>query len=200
MLSSMTMLYAQSKVKIYCIGREFTMGSAMFMPEKNNFPSQLATMIGQDYQVMLNGKDVTMNDPIFIEKHIVESINNLVVKKGDLLFLDLNQDADFSKGNDEKLLKSITSLINRGARVILLHTPSNSNEKQQLSARIQLQTLAFKSNCEIVDLSPALYGGDAYLDKEKRLTSIGASFVAKRLYELIKTPVTGASRIKIKNG
>jgi len=200
MLSSMTMLYAQSKVKIYCIGREFTMGSAMFMPEKNNFPAQLATMMGQDYQVMLNGKDVTMNDPIFIEKHIVESINNLVVKKGDLLFLDLNQDADFSKGNDEKLLKSITSLINRGARVILLHTPSNSNEKQQLSQIIQLQTLAFKSNCEIVDLSPALYGGDAYLDKEKRLTSIGASFVAKRLYELIKTPVTGASRIKIKNG
>ncbi|MBB2949541.1 GDSL-type esterase/lipase family protein [Sphingobacterium sp. JUb56] len=200
MLSTITILFAQSKGKIYCIGQEFTTGSAMFMPEKNNFPAQLGGMFGKDYQVFLNGKDVVTNAPISIDNHVLKHLDDLNIKKGDFLILDLNHDVDFSQGDDSKLLKNITSSINKGARVVLLHTPSNSYEKQQLSARIQLQTLAFKSNCEIVDLSPALYGGDAYLDKEKRLTSIGASFVAKRLYELIKTPVTGASRIKIKNG
>lgn len=200
MLSTMTMLFAQSKGKIYCIGREFTTGSAMFMPEKNSFPAQLRTMIGQEYQVMLNGKDVAVNAPIRIENHMLESMNKLVFKKGDILFLDLNQDADFSKGDDDKLLKSITSLIKTGVRVVLLHTPNNFDPKIQSSKEAELQALAFKSNCEIVNLSPALYGGDVYLDKEKRLTSIGASLVAKRLYELIKTPMIGSSKIKIVHG
>ncbi|MCW2263357.1 MULTISPECIES: GDSL-type esterase/lipase family protein [Sphingobacterium] len=200
MLSTITILFAQSKGKIYCIGQEFTTGSAMFMPEKNSFPAQLGGMFGQEYQVFLNGMDVVTNAPISIDNHVLKHLDDLNIKKGDFLILDLNHDVDFSQEDDSKLLKNITSSIKNGARVVLLSTPRNLNEKQQLSEKIQLQTLAFKSNCEIADLSPALYGGDVYLDKEKRLTSIGASLVAKRLYELIKTPVIGSSKIKIENG
>lgn len=200
MLSTITILFAQSKGKIYCIGQEFTTGSAMFMPEKNSFPAQLGGMFGQEYQVFLNGMDVVTNAPISIDNHVLKHLDDLNIKKGDFLILDLNHDVDFSQEDDSKLLKNITSSIKNGARVVLLSTPSDIDTKIQSAKVAQLQDLAFKSNCEILNLSPALYGGDVYLDKEKRLTSIGASFVAKRLYELIKTPVIGSSKIKIENG
>lgn len=203
MLSSVTMLFAQSKVKIYCIGQEFTTGSAMFMPDKNSFPAQLGAMIGQDYQVLLNGKEPVRNTGVINGKDIWNNFNALVAKRGDVIFLDLNGGAEFAgegrdKGGDFE--SKIDSWKKAGARVVLLVGPAGLKEKALPNEKQQLQEAAFSSKVEIIDFTPFLSRDNVCLDENKALTSIGASLVARRLYELLVTPMVEVPKVKIKKG
>lgn len=203
MLSSMTMLFAQSKSKIYCIGQEFTIGSAMFMPEKNSFPAQLAKMIGKDYQVILNGKEPVLNMGLINGKDVLNNFNGLVATRGDVIFLDLNGGAEFAKEGRDKGVdfeSKIDSWINVGARVVLLVGPGGLNEKVLLNEKQQLQETAFRSKVEIIDFTPFLSRDNVCLDENKKMTSIGATLVARRLYELLVTPMAAVPKMKMEKG
>lgn len=197
---SATILYAQSNSKIYCIGQHFTSGKTMFMPEKNSYPAQLGAMLGKDYSVLLNGKNPHVNKGIVNGEEVMNNLNGLIVRRGDLVVLDLNTDVEFFKSladNGTKLETKLISLLKTGARVVLLVGPEGVDENPALSKKQLLQELAFVNEVEIIDFSPVFANENVYLDEHRALTSIGATLVARRLYELIVTPMTEVPKIEL---
>ncbi len=186
------------KGKIYCIGKLF---ADKHGAEKNDFPKTLARMLANNYELVWDEKNLSTNNDVGSERDKLSDFNRLVAEKGDFVFLDIN--AEIASLNDKdnersKLLEKTKSLINAGARVVLLVLPSPLDDKSKAKNSQLLKEFALKSNAEIVDFLPALSRSDAY-EERKGLTANGSTLIAKRLFELIKTPIVGDADINLKD-
>lgn len=202
LMCSTNILYAQSHSKIYCIGDRLTSGTMMSMPQKNSYPAQLREMLGKEYTVLLNGKDPYANTGLVSESEGMSNLNNLVAERGDMVLLDLHVDELLLKNGTDKRIKleaKLTALQKAGARVVLL-VSKDSGEKIATDQGQFFQDIAFATGAEIVDLSPVLSANAVYLDEKKNLTSIGATSVARRMYELVQTTITRTPNINVKKG
>jgi len=169
----------------------------MFMPEKNRYPDQLATMLGNDYTVKLNDKSIYDQSKTPNLKELLATFEQIDVKKGDIILLDLNNIIDSLQNDSDqsgRLIEKIQSSQKTGARIVLLARPAITKNQESSNSVKQLQELAYQNNVEIVDFSRLLNG--VSLDENQLLTSIGATAVSRRLYELIKTPILSSKNKK----
>lgn len=179
-----------SKTKIHCVGKGLTVGATMFMPQKNSYPAQLEEMLDKHFTVLLNGDSPIEN--IGNERDITKVLDGLILQKGDWVLLDMTDDRILSGALDSgnaKLESQLKGLMRKGVRVVLLWADYGFSEKYLREEKQLLQKTAFRNNIEIMDFSAALANKNIYLDEKRFLTSIGATYLAKRLYELVVTPV-----------
>lgn len=112
------------------------------------------------------------------------------VKAGDLVFVEWTAALSSLVANAEQ--QHVESLLGSyetaGARLVFLWSGFEKASAAELAQQKHaLQQLAYTYDLEYLDLAPLLLGDGVYLDADKQLTSIGATAVARRLYEHLKT-------------
>lgn len=191
------------KIKVACIGNSITYGSGVTNREKNAYPAQLQAMLGSNYEVMNFGvSGATLlkkgNIPYWnttAYKQALESKPNVVfIKLGtnDSKLINRPFYAEFERDYKE-LIKSFSESGNHPRIVLLLPIPSflpDSNSiydpviKQQVIPRIK--TVAYETKSEIIDLYSLFLDQSELLPDKIHPSSLGATIIAKRLYEVVK--------------
>jgi len=191
------------KIKIACIGNSITYGAGVANREKNAYPAQLQAMLGSNYQVMNFGVSGTT----LLKKGNIPYWNTLEYKKAleskpDVVFIKLGTNdsklinrpfyAEFESDYKE-LIKSFSESGNHPRIVLLLPLPSFAADsisiydpviKQQIIPRIK--TVAYETKSEIIDLYSLFLDQSELLPDKIHPSSLGATIIAKRLYEVVK--------------
>ena len=190
-------------IRIACIGNSITYGAAVVNREKNAYPAQLQAMLGAQYEVMnfgVNGATLLKkgnipywNTPEY-SKALKSNPSIVFIKLGTNDSKLINRPFYNEFDNDyTSLIQSFRALPSHPRIVLLLPLPSFLEDsssifdpiiKNEIIPRIQL--LAFETGCEIINLySLFIDRADLFPDKIHP-TSLGATLIAKRLYELVK--------------
>lgn len=191
---------SQEPIKVACIGNSITYGSGISSRDKNSYPAQLQTYLGEGYKVTNFGVSATTA----ITKGDYPYINTSEYKNS----LEFNPDILLIKfgTNDSKsqniryfpdFKDDVTSIIqsykqvNPEVRVVLL-TPLKSNLKGSsindsiMRAKIDpaLRDIAFNNNYEIVNLTRLLgeHPDSSLMPDGIHPSSLGAGIIAKRLH------------------
>lgn len=198
-----TTLQAQSKIKIACVGNSITYGAGVANREKNSYPKQLQNMLGDRYELMNFGVSGTTllkkgNSPYWN----TDAYKKALQSQPDIVFIKLgtNDSKGFNRpfyGEFESdytaLIQSFRQLETHPRIILLLPIPSFLEDstsiydpiiKEQIIPRIQ--KVAFETGCEVINLY-SLFIDKADLVPDKiHPTSLGATLIAKRLYEVVK--------------
>ncbi|MCY4781217.1 GDSL-type esterase/lipase family protein [Sphingobacterium sp. UT-1RO-CII-1] len=184
---------AQGVKQVVCFGQNITLGGTMFMPDKNNYPAQLAAMLNETVQVSVNGKKLEEYSSMVSASELAESIWTFPAEKGDMLLVEWTKElADLATApeNENRVKQLLRSLLERGVRFGLLWTGLYQVEPTNLQIEKQkMLDLAFDSGLEVLDVGSLLATDDVLMTADKELTSIGASAIAKRVYEHVQTPL-----------
>ena len=194
---------AQKLTKISCIGNSITYGAGIVNREKNNFPQQLQFLLGKQYEVNNFGVSGTTllskgNNPYIKTAAFQKSIQS----NPDIVIIELGT-------NDSKMVnrpffdafeKDYTSLIHTYASlpshpriILLIPVPSflkdstsiyNPVIKEQIIPHIQ--QVAFDSKVELLDLYSLFIDKPDLLPDQIHPSSLGATLISKRIFELIK--------------
>lgn len=185
--------YAQAVRQVACFGQDVTLGRTVFMPQKNNYPAQLAAMLGEDVQVSLNGEKPEEHSLGVNASELAESIWTFPAERGDMLLVEWTKgvaDLATAPENENRVKQLLHSLLERGVRFGLLWTGVYGGEQINLQLeKEKMLELAFVYDLEVLDVAPLLAADEVLLTAEKELTSIGASAIARRAYEHIQTPL-----------
>lgn len=195
--------FAQSVVKIACVGNSITYGSGIVDREKNAYPAQLQFMLGTNYQVMNFGVGGTT----LLKKGNIPYWNTAAYKKA----LESKPDAVFIKlgTNDSKAINRpfydefendykdlIKSFQAGGANpriVLLLPVPSFLKDstsiydpviKSQIIPRVR--KVAYDMGVEVIDLYSLFTDKASLLPDKIHPSAEGATIIAKRLFEAVK--------------
>lgn len=195
-------------VKIACIGNSITYGHAIANREKNSYPAQLQSYLGDKYEVRNFGASGSIllhkgDYPYILTKEYKESLEFCP----DIVFIKLGTNdskpqnicyvADFKK-EYLQLIHSYQQLPSK-PRVILL-TPIRcflKGEENPISDKIIqtqlipiIQEIAYEEKLEIIDMYH-LFGDQwdfAVLPDKLHPSSIGAGIMAKCMYECLSAP------------
>lgn len=198
-LSISSVLLSKNHKNIFCIGQEFSDGTSMILPDKNKFPAQLASILGNEYNVTLNGHSVHASNRMSSWGDILFSIEQLETRQGDIVLLDINTVIDsiyYDQLKYDRLKNKIDYLKKIGTRVVLLKSPQIDASQNKSKPQNVLYDIAFNDNVEIVDFA-RLLKSDIDVSREGYLTSVGATIVSKRLYELIMTPILSEEEVVV---
>jgi len=197
-----TFSYGQKPIKIACVGNSITYGSGVFNREKNAFPVQLQDLLGNGYQVEnfgVSGRTLLKKgDKPYWE---TDAYQQALDYKADIVFIKLGTNDSKSQNrihlND--LEADYTDLINsfkrknKDARIILLlpvpafTTDTTRIWDQPIKNKIipATQKVAYKTNSEVLDLYHLFLGREGLLPDKVHPSSLGATVIAKRLYEAV---------------
>jgi len=206
MLLVMIFTHAKSqgnKIRIACVGNSITYGSRVVNREKNAYPVQLQAMLGEGYDVANFG----VSGATLLKKGNKPYWNQPEYKKA----LEFKPDVVFIKlgTNDSKLInrelhnefnEDYTTLINSfkqvnsSVRVVLLvPIPSFAVDSNGIYGPIikniiipKTKEVAYQNGVEIIDLYPLFIDREDLLADKIHPTALGATLIAKRLYETIK--------------
>ena len=194
----------KNPIKIACVGNSITYGSTIVNREKNAYPRQLQAMLGKEYEVRNYGvsgttllksgdhsywntqeyKDAKNFDPdiLFIKLGTNDS------KQQNRVYLDTNFEKDY-----KALIKSFKEKNKNVRVVLLLPVPSFLKDSTSIWNPIiknkiipLTQKVAFESNSEIIDLYQLFINQENLLPDKIHPSSLGATVLAKRLYEIVK--------------
>jgi lysophospholipase L1-like esterase/pimeloyl-ACP methyl ester carboxylesterase len=192
----------QEPIKIACVGNSITYGSGVANREKNAYPEQLQSMLGNTYQVRnfgVGGRTLLKKgDRPYWE---TEAYSKALEFKPDVVFIKLGT-------NDSKLQNRIhladfeedyTDLVNsfrkenKHARIILLlpvpaftaDTTGIWNEVIKNKIIPITRTVAYRTNTEVLDLYQLFIDRPDLLPDKVHPSSLGATVIAKRLYEAV---------------
>lgn len=166
-------LLGQSKLKITCLGNAFTTGEGMIDSLQNRYPAQLQAMLGLDYAISVRS---------YAHKGLINALEDIAHQQMDVLFLELNP--SIASSMSEEIGKKLINLEKKNIRVVLI--PSFTRESQDIAA---LYPLAQRTNFEIIDLRGILLGRSEHFINDRYLSSIGATIVTRRLYEVLVMPM-----------
>ncbi|MCK0190912.1 GDSL-type esterase/lipase family protein [Arenibacter sp. F20364] len=192
----------QEPIKIACVGNSITYGSQVANKEKNAYPAQLQAMLGEQYTVRnfgISGRTLLKKGdrPYWETKAYEEALQF----KPDVVFIKLGT-------NDSKLqnrvhmadfetdyIDLINSFIetNKDARIILLlpvpafTTDTTGIWNQVITKKIipLTQSVANKTKSEVLDLYHLFIDQPGLLPDNVHPSSLGATVIAKRLYETV---------------
>lgn len=192
----------QDHIKIACVGNSITYGSGVVNKDKNAFPAQLQSMLGNPYQVQnfgVSGRTLLKKgDKPYWE---TEAYSNALEFKPDVVFIKLGT-------NDSKLQNRVhlddfeadyIELVNsfkkenKNTRIILLlpvpafttDTTGIWNEVIKNKITPITRSVAFKTNSEVLDLYQLFINQPGLLPDMIHPSSLGATVIAKRLYEAV---------------
>lgn len=196
-------LQAQSKIKIACVGNSITYGAGVVNREKNNYPMQLQNMLGDGYEVMNFGVSGTTllkkgNSPYWN----TDTYKKALQSQPDIVFIKLGTNDskavnrpfyDEFESDYVALIQSFRQLERHPRIVLLLPIPSFLEDstsiydpviKEQIIPRIQ--KVAFETGCEIINLYSLFIDKSDLVPDKIHPSSLGATLIAKRLYEVVK--------------
>ncbi len=166
-------LLGQSKLKITCLGNSFTTGEGMIDSLQNRYPAQLQAMLGLDYAISVIPYE---------HADLITALEDIRQQQMDILFLELNPSTASSRS--EEIANKLVNLKKKGIRVVLI--PSFTRESQDIAA---LYPLVQHMSLEIIDLRGILLGQSENFINDRHLSSIGATIVTRRLYEVLAMPM-----------
>ena len=190
-------------IKIACIGNSITYGAGVADRTNNNYPQQLANMLGDGYEVknfgvsartMLKKEDY----PYWAEQAYKDALNY----KADIVFIKLGT-------NDSKLhnrvylnefeadCKDMIGQLRRKKKdcriVLMLPVPAFTSDTASIwdpviRQRITpiIQKVAYDEQLEMVDLYPMFTDKESMFPDKIHPTSLGATMMAKRAFEVVK--------------
>ncbi len=202
-------IFGQQPIKIACVGNSITYGIGVVNREKNNFPQQLQSLLGVSYKVSNFGtRGVTLLPDGNLPYANTTEYKNSIKCKPNIVVIDLGninpEELEIYKQNINnsfydnfekdytQLIKSYSNLSSHPRVILLLPLPSflvdsNSIFKQVIQKQIisSIQKMAFETGVEVLDLHSLFVDkSDLFLDKVHP-SSLGATIISKRLYELI---------------
>ena len=202
-LLTLTLFANAQKIKIACIGNSITYGAAMVNREKNAYPAQLQAMLGSTYEVMNFG----VNGSTLLKKGNIPYWNtpeysNALKSNPNIVFIKLGTNDsklinrpfyNEFKNDYKSLIQSFQELPSHPRIVLLLPLPSFLEDSSSIYDPIikkqiipKIQELAFETGCEIINLYSLFIDKSDLLPDKIHPSSLGATLIAKRLYELVK--------------
>ena len=197
----------QEPIKIACIGNSITYGAGVANREKNAFPAQLQAMLGDGYDVGNFGVSGTT----LLKEGDRPYWNTDAYKEArdfdpDIVFIKLgtNDSKIQNRVHLDRFEEDYVDLImsfksrNLAARIVLLlPVPSfNTDPTTQDSTKIwgpviknkilpKTQNVAYNTQSEVIDLYQLFIDRPGLLPDRVHPSSLGATIIAKRLYEMV---------------
>jgi lysophospholipase L1-like esterase/pimeloyl-ACP methyl ester carboxylesterase len=190
-------------VRIACVGNSITYGSGVVNREKNSYPAQLQSYLGADYEVRNFGLGGTTllkkgNKPYWATEQFRQSL----LFQPDIVFIKLgtNDSKEINRPFLKEFSKDLTALVkqyqelaSRPRVVLLLPLPAFTTDNtgiynpvihQQIHPVIK--EVAFALQVELIDFYQLFISQPNLLPDNIHPSSLGATVMAKRLYELVK--------------
>lgn len=189
-------------IKIACIGNSITYGSGIGNRAHNSYPAQLQAMLGADYEV----RNFGVSGATLLEKgdkpyRKTSAYSDAVQFRPDIFFIKLGT-------NDSKLKNRVhlaqfesdyIDLINsfkkgndRARIVLLLPLPAFTSDSTGIwngtiknSIVPAIRSVAHKTGTEVLDLYQLFIDQEGLLPDKVHPSSLGATVIAKRLYEAV---------------
>lgn len=190
-------------IRIACVGNSITYGSGVVNREKNSYPAQLQSMLGTDYFVRNFGLGGTTllkngNKPYWESAQFQQSLEF----QPDIVFIKLGTNdskavnrpflKEFNK-DLQALIKKYQDLASRPRVVLLLPLPSFSSDSMGIYDPVivqqihpVIQQVALESGVELVDCYQLFIDQANLIPDKIHPNSLGATVLAKRLYEVVK--------------
>lgn len=196
-------LKTDDRIKIACVGNSITYGSTIVNRNKNAYPRQLQAMLGEEYEV----KNFGVSETTLLKNgdHPYWSTQEYWDAKDfdpDILFIKLGTNDSKLKNRIylDKFKKDYKELIrnfkvnNEHVRVVLLlPLPSFAADSTGIWNPIirqkiipLTQQVAFETGSEVIDLYQLFVNQEGLLSDKIHPTSLGATVISKRLYEVVK--------------
>lgn len=189
-------------IKVACVGDSITYGAGMVNREKNAYPHQLQEMLGPRFEVAnfgINGRTALRNGDLPYRE--TEAYQRALRYRPDLVFLLLGTNdsksqnrqhlADFAEDYRE-LIRSFQSLDSQPRIILLLPPPSFLEDSTRIwdpvirqKIKPLIQQIAYEEDLEVIDLYPLLVEQPDLLPDKVHPSSLGASILARRLYEVV---------------
>jgi lysophospholipase L1-like esterase/pimeloyl-ACP methyl ester carboxylesterase len=190
-------------IRIACIGNSITFGATVVNREKNAYPAQLQAMLGPTFEVMNFG----VNGATLLKKGNLPYWNtpeysNALKSNPAIVFIKLGTNDSklinrpyYNEFNSDykSLILSFRQLPSHPRIVLLLPIPSFLEDSSSIFDPIikneiipRIQQLAYETGCEIINLYPLFIDKSDLFPDKVHPSSLGATLIAKRLYELVK--------------
>ena len=222
-MGSFNVLNAQNKVlKIACVGNSITYGAGMANREKNAYPAQLQNLLGDNYDVQnfgVNGRTLLKKgDYPYWE---TEAYENALAFTPDIVYVKLgtNDSKLQNRVHLEEFESDYNDLIsnfkekNKDVRIVLLlPVPSFLKDTTSIWNPVikdkiipKTQKIGYSNNVEVIDLYHLFMGKSGLFPDKIHPSSLGATVIAKRLYENVilkegeKLKILNSKKIAINN-
>ena len=190
------------KIRIACVGNSITYGSTVINREKNAYPMQLQALLGDQFQVKNFGvSGATLlkkgNKPYWNESAYKEALaykpNVVIIKLGtnDSKLINRPFYGEFEE-NYKELIESFKKQNAKARIILLLPLPSFAEDSNSIYEPIIKQEIipftkevAFQTKAELIDLHSLFIDREDLFSDKIHPTSLGATLIAKRLYETI---------------
>lgn len=205
---SNTIVFAQQKIRITCVGNSITQGAALEHPETDGYPAQLQKLLGTAYEVMnfgVSGTTViqtTDNAYTATDKYAaaLKSNPNIVfIKLGtndSRLPYRLEIEKSFDK-DYKTLIHSFTTLASKPRIILLLPVASYlTDTSRQTDAAItqfiipHIRQIAYEEKLETIDLHAITLNKPELFPDQLHPSAAGATIIANRLYEAVIAKTT----------
>ncbi|WEK17622.1 MAG: GDSL-type esterase/lipase family protein [Candidatus Pedobacter colombiensis] len=195
--------FAQSKIRITCIGNSITFGSGLTNRAQESYPAQLQALLGAGYEVLNFGvSGATMlkkgNKPYWntpeYQKALLSNPNLVFIKLGtnDSKVVNRPMMGDFEQDYHD-MIRSFRELPSHPRVVLLLPVKAFSDEKFGISGTYlketmipMIQKVAYDEKLAILDLYSLFADKEELLADKIHPNAVGAGFIASRLYDFIK--------------
>ena len=202
LISSNTILFAQQKIRIACIGNSITAGYRLQHPETEAYPAQLQQLLGTNYEVMnfgVSAKTVvhTGNAYTATDKYkqaLLSNPNIVFIKLGtnDSRLPYRSDIAQHFESDYTNIINSFRSLTSKPRIILLLPVSSylTDTSRQTDAAIVQwvlphIREVAFKEKLELIDLHSITATKPELFPDSLHPSVNGATIIAKRLYEAV---------------
>jgi len=197
-------LWGKEQIRIACIGNSITYGAAIENRELNCYPAQLASMLGDGYNV----KNFGVSGTTLLRKGDypywkTEQYNQALEFNPDIVFIKLGTndtkpqnriylDSDYLNDYND-LIDSFRNLSSNPQIVLLVPVPVFSEDQWGISSSVlnekiipKVRQIAYEKGCDIINLyNPFLDKSELVPDKVHP-NAAGATIIARRLFEFVK--------------
>ena len=176
----------QSKFKIVCIGDDLTYGVGAVNSEKNNYPSQLSHLLGSSYEVSKS----KLADSITL-KNKRPNVVVFELGRNEINLVDTTLHTSFEQPI-LAFIQSIKQYPSHPRIILFLPTPCFATNSMKYNEVIKnqlmpiIQKVAYSTGVELLDIYSLLMDRSDLTTDQIHLNSLGATVIAKRVYELIK--------------
>jgi lysophospholipase L1-like esterase len=197
-----TAVVAQKTIRISCVGNSITAGSRLTHPEKNAYPGQLQQLLGSGYEVKnfgVGGRTVIkdcdrsyMATPAYQEA-LKSNPDIVTIKLGtNDSRLPYRLQIDSFIADYKTLIHSFQKLPTHPRIILLLPVTSyltdTMRQTEQAIAKLilpRIRQVAFEEKLELIDLHSITADMPATFPDSLHPSSLGATILAKRVYEAI---------------
>jgi lysophospholipase L1-like esterase/pimeloyl-ACP methyl ester carboxylesterase len=197
-----TTVVAQKTIRISCVGNSITFGSKLAHPEKDAYPAQLQQLLGTEYEVKnfgVGGRTVIkdcdrsyMATPAYQEA-LKSNPDIVTIKLGtNDSRLPYRLQIDSFMADYKTLVHSFQKLPTHPRIILLLPVTSyltdTMRQTEQAIAKLilpRIRQVAFEEKLELIDLHSITAEMPTTFPDSLHPSSLGATILAKRLYEVV---------------